>query len=214
MNLTELRERVYDILEEDEEGVPSALLDLFAQDGFDRVVSADRRWPWFQSTETLTTVTATQAYTPPLREVTRIIRPASGRLQFLNHADAVEDYAGEAGTPDAFSVWGNQIFLWPSPEATETFTLLGYRAPSDWQANPAVEIDIDPEFHMAILYWVLSRYYARIEDVEMAAFYEQMFVSGVASAQQSVKARNSHESPLILNGGAAKRSASGLVFGL
>jgi hypothetical protein len=215
VNLAELRTRVYDILEEDSEGVSESLIDLFAQDGYDRVVGADRKWPWFQSTTTLTTYNGTQSYTPPLKEVSRLIRRSTGggeKLTFMDHADALEMFDSATGEPYAFSVWGHQIHLWPVPASTEELTVVGYRQPNDWQANPAVEIDIDSEFHMAILYWTLSRYYARIEDTEISAFYEQMFVTGVTTAQQAIKSRNTFDFPLILSGGTRNRSSSSHVL--
>lgn len=209
MNLLTLRQRVWDIIETDDDEFPSSLLDAFAVDGFNRVVSSERRWPSWQSSATVTVSASTASvviggpqFSSALREVTSLIDVADKtRLYQRPYRDALEEYGDDTGVPEAWSVWGGSIYLWPIPDSQVVLKAVGYRAPTDWSADPSAEFDCDDLFHMAILYFVLSRCYARLEDTEISSFYEGMFVSGVQTAVATVMNRNVSDEAVILHGG-------------
>jgi hypothetical protein len=209
VNLQEIREQTWSILETDKDEFPAALIDAFAVDGFNRIVATERRWPHWQTAANVTVEAGVDSvaisgpeFDTQLREVTSLVHVAAKeRLYQRPYRDAIEVYGEDRGTPEAWSVWGDRIYLWPIPESDVTLRAVGYRAPQQWWTDPSAIIDCDDALHMAILYFTLSRCFARMEDTELSGFYEQMFVSGVQTVVQQVMARNTTDDPLILHGG-------------
>ncbi len=222
MNLNDIRNQTWDILEMDDQELSTALIDLFALDGYNRIVGADRRWSFFQSSATLTVPASASsvpftdpAWSSPLKEIDRIVTAGGDRLDGIEYSQGVEYYSGASSTAvEAYSVWGDAIHFWPTPAAETVLTVVGWRGPVAWQVDPDAELDCDDRFHMSVLYFVLSRAYARMEDTELAQFYENMFITGVSSASSAVKRKNSYDNPLILNGGRSRRGNGTLDFGL
>lgn len=209
MNLQEIRDRTWSVLETDEDEFPTALLDAFALDGYNRIVGTDRRWPTFQTSSVVNVLANVpffavggSQFVTAMREVTSLVNVTDKtRLYQRPYQDALEAYGTDTGTPEAWSVWGGNIYLWPRNDSNVTLTAIGFRDPERWWTDPSREIDCDSLLHMSILYFVLSRCFARMEDTELAGFYEQMFVSGVSSVAQTVMQRNTADDPLVLHGG-------------
>jgi hypothetical protein len=194
-----------------EDEFPNALVDMFAEDGFNRIAFSDRRWPFYQSSATLTTSAADQTYTLAslsLREIKRIVRSGEGGLMPIDHAEAVGWFGTDTGDPTHWSMLSDVVYLWPIPTSTESLTVVGWREPTAWYNDVSTEIDAHESLHLSVLYWVLSKAYAQLEDTEMAAFYEGMFVSGVEGAQRALKLRNAGDLPLIYSGGVPSSPAS------
>ncbi len=81
----------------------------------------------------------------------------------------------------------------------------GYRVPSlTWLDNLGSSstdyVDLDTEFHMMLVNFVMMRIFQYQEDPEMAAVYQRHFQEGVAIAQQNLSAPNANQ-PLIMSGG-------------
>jgi hypothetical protein len=209
MNLLDIRLQTWSILETDDEEFPTSLIDAFAVDGFNSVVGTERRWPTWQTSADVTVPASTGsvavgggAFSSAMREVTSLIDVTNRTALFHRpFRDAVEVYGADEGVPEAWSVWGGELYLWPVPATTVTLKAVGYRAPLVWWSDPSAEIDCDVLFHMPILYFVLSRCFARMEDTEMSRFYEQMFATGVATTVQQVLARNTSDEAVVLHGG-------------
>lgn len=222
MNLLQIRSTVYSILDTDEEDIPTALIDLWALEGFQQIVGTERRWPTWQVASTLTWPALTPSveiggleFNPTPREVVRIIDP-SNRTRLYNrpHAVCVEEFANDTGDPVAWSVWGNRLYLWPVPAQEMTFTAMGYRAPLAWQEDPSAQIDCDELFHIPILHFVLSRAYARQEDIDLASYFTSLYATGVQAVVETVMTRNESDESVILNGNHPLSRAERMAFSL
>ena len=210
----ELADYVRSVLDVDDTDLPDAVLNVWFQDGYNRIIAMEERWPFFEVSTTLTAVEDTREYAissltdGPFRTVSAVIDTgniSSGwQLQLVNHDAAQSRYVGVLDTPQQplfYSKRGGSIHLWPKPDAAYAYPVLGFRSPTNWIADgPSAEPDCDDRLHLPLADWALARYFRREEDGEMAALYEQSFKDGVALAHDAIM-RVDQEYPLILNRG-------------
>jgi hypothetical protein len=211
LNKSEIRAAARTITELDPEDVADTTIDLYIKDGFDRVVSLERRWPSYETSATLTTVAGQRDYpisgigAGNLREITSLVNSAYGaRLQLISYDQGEEVFIASstdsAGEPRWYSVWGGNIQLWPKPEAAYTLLVRGYRKPTDWHLSDSTEVDADERLHRSLVYYTVTQLYQLQEDVEMSSFYRATFDEAVRLAHGDIM-RVPSAAPLILNGG-------------
>jgi len=210
ISLTELRSQVRAIIDLDETDLPDAVIDQFAREGFQRIYTLERRWPYLEQTYTLSTVANQRAYTistiGDIREIISIIdNTASGnRLTLIPYDEAERIWLANtdvAGRPYFYSFWDGQLQFWPKPDIVYNITLRAYRNPVyTWLTDTEEDIDIDEWFHALLPYFVLARVYQRQEDAELSAMYLRSFEEGVALARRDLMKASSAQ-PVIMSGG-------------
>lgn len=215
MNRVDIRNRARELTELTEDDVTDANIDMFARDGYERILNLERRWPFLQADATLTTTAGQQAYvladltvsdsteapvgqTLALREVVSI-RDADGlRLDWIGHDEAETTWADtDTGRSSSFSVWNGKLYLWPMPATATAYTIRGYRKPVAWWDSDTLEIDADEALHVAVLYFAVSRLYQIQEDAEMASFYANTFAEATTSAHADIMRPHTYR-PLVL----------------
>ena len=166
---------------------------------------------------TLTSTTSTAITTPAsgksLADIASVINlvnntNSGNELIYIDQFKAEQIWVGtndQSDIPAYWSIWAGQINLWPKPNDVYSITMRGYRVPSlTWLSQPDSNstdyVDLDTEFHMMLVNFVMMRIFQYQEDPEMAAVYQRHFQEGVAIAQQNLSAPNSNQ-PLILSGG-------------
>lgn len=166
---------------------------------------------------TLTSTTSTAISTPStgksLSDIAQVINlvnntNSGNELVYIDQFKAEQIWVGTNDQPDIpayWSIWAGQINLWPKPNDVYSITMRGYRVPSlTWlnepDSNSTDYVDLDTEFHMMLVNFVMMRIFQYQEDPEMAAVYQRHFQEGVAIAQQNLAAPNSNQ-PLIMSGG-------------
>jgi len=81
-----------------------------------RRVSAEMHWPWLQASQTLTTATNTQAYSPAANWSQTIrLRYESRNLQNYQSRDAAQ-YFNSVGAPIGFFIEEDEIHFVPTPD--------------------------------------------------------------------------------------------------
>ena len=210
ITLNQLRDQVRAMVDLDEADLPNSVVDQFAREGFQRIYTLERRWPFLQKSFTLTTVAGTRAYTieniGDIREIISVVDTSlSGeRMTLISYDDAEEIWLGNTDTPSRpyfFSIWEDKIHFWPKPDNAYPITVRVYRNPTyDWLDSPDDEIDIDEWFHALLPYFVLSRVYQRQEDAELAAMYLRSFEEGVGLARRDLMKASSAR-PVIMSAG-------------
>lgn len=182
LTLQTIRNQVRDTVELDETDISNSVLDLFVQEGFDRIAHGMRRWSFYEADYTFTTVGDQRAY-----DLTSIGADLS-TVDAVEHDDwlclpishqlAQGQYAGSdvTGTPTNFSIWNGKLHLWPTPGEAITVTVRGYRDPADWIAQGSgATPDCPVEFHPLIVLWALHRAYLQQDDAQMGQMMRQMF---------------------------------------
>ena len=243
-NLSQL-EIVYD---NDVDDIDQDLVLQFIKEGYQRIVSLDTRWPWFQSSYQFNTVANQRSYSSTfdltatsspyisvypnasatdldlsdIREVINCVNntDAGNELIYLDQFKAESIWVGtndQPDTPSYWTLWGGQINLWPKPDSVYDMTIRGYRQPNlSWltdSSNPAstVYVDLDPEFHMMLVNFVLARTFQFQEDPEMASVYMQHYNAGVTIAKENITATNGNQ-PLIMSGGLQLNGAQNKAY--
>ena len=242
----------------DVDDIDQDLVLQFIKEGYQRIVSLDTRWPWFQATYSFTTVenqrsyasgftlqtawsnptgsTASGAYpfvfpdaqslnltSNNIREIIAVINNtnAGNSLVYMDQFKCESTWVGsadQAAIPSYWSLWGDQINLWPKPDDEYQMTIRGYRQPSlNWLTTSAnsestAYVDLDPEFHMMLINFVLARTFQFQEDPEMARVYMDHYNAGVTLAEANLTAPNSNQ-PLIMSGGFQLNGAANTNYG-
>jgi hypothetical protein len=219
MNLAEIRSKVREIVDMDTDDVSDALLNMYIKDGYDRMISLERRWPFLEKSYTLSTVNGQKGYTisaigsGDVREITSVVEGSIGgiRLTLVDHADAEAFWLGTqdtVGRPMHFSVWEQKLYIWPTPDAAYTLALRGFRKPTDWTANDATQVDADDRLHQSLVYYAVAQLYQLQEDVQLARFYRDSFDEAVRLAASDILRVSSHR-PLVYSGGRFHESSNG-----
>jgi hypothetical protein len=134
---------------------------------------------------------------------------AGNELIYLDQSKAESIWVGVndiAGIPTYWTLWNNQINLYPKPDQEYQMTIRGYRQPGlAWltdsnNSESTNYVDLDNEYQVMLVNFVLSRIFQFQEDPEMANVYMRHYEQGVAIANASLTAPNRNQ-PLILSGG-------------
>jgi hypothetical protein len=205
--LAQIREKVRTQTDLDSEDLPDTTLDGFIREAFNRTLAAERKWPFFEHTVTLTKsigdTTIDMPIDPEVAFIQRVRDSDNYNLVHLAQQLAEETFQGtqSTGTPQFFSVWDGVISLWPTPVSDEelTFTLRGYRKPT-WTGVAGDELDGDGRLHLPIFHYAVSLAYAQLEDPELEADYLQRW-SGLLGAIRGDVMRPQYHEPIIVNGG-------------
>ncbi|MFM7851756.1 MAG: hypothetical protein ACKO96_07500, partial [Flammeovirgaceae bacterium] len=153
------------------------LINGFTKEGFQRIVALSQRYPYYQSTLSFTTVANVHGYSTftqtlptvaskTLTDMAQIISVvnttnAGNALIYLDEFKAESIWVGTndiAGIPVYFTIWADQVRLYPKPDQQYVINLRGYRNPNlTWFQDENTSIDIDPEFQLPLTNWVMSR---------------------------------------------------------
>jgi hypothetical protein len=108
--------------------------------------------------------------------------------------------------PTYFSLWSNQLYLWPRPNQTYSLYIRGYRAPDlTWlensnDAESTNYVDLDLELQACLIAYTMSRMYQFQEDPEMSSVYRNQFATNLKNYQDYLTAPSSNQ-PLVYSGG-------------
>lgn len=184
LTLQQIRDFVYTQLELDVDDIDSTLIDTWATEGFLRVIKTIRRWPYYRTQLQFETTSSVQEYSivtdlDNIDKIVSVVGP-NGEMRYDSHQNTKERYFRASGTtaegrPDAYSVWGNTLYLWPVPNDAFTITVLGYRQPIMFGSDVAAEPDTPEHFHQLVRSWVLYRAYLHQDDTELAEIEKVQF---------------------------------------
>ena len=216
MNLTEIRSKIREIVDLDQQDVSDTLLNMYIKDGFERIIALERRWPSYQKTFNLSTVAGQRAYPMNaigdgnLREVISLVDTSAvgNRLEFISYDDAEAVWVGsydQTSRPLYYTFWEDQIHLWPKPDAVYPLVVRGYRKSNDWSSSDSTQVDADARLHQSLVYYGVAQIYQLQEDVELATFYRKTFDEAVRLAVSDIM-RPSSQRPFAVSDGAPHMS--------
>ena len=114
ITLTTLRTQVRSMADLDEVDLPDSIIDQFAREGFQRIYSLERRWPYLQETYTFNTVIDQREYTistiGDIREIISVVdsSTAGNRLTLIDYNQAEDIWLGNTDVPSRpyfYSFW-------------------------------------------------------------------------------------------------------------
>ena len=209
--LSELRAKVRSQTQTTDAILTDAEIDSWLQEAYNRTISVENQWPFFEHSWDLTLVAgeATIALpTSPAIEASGVMSLTDTedgiRLRMVNHEWADDVYT--SGNPNlveylsTFSIWADTIYLWPVPNLAEnrTLRLRGYRKPNDWIAGgAAAEPDCDERLHLALANYTIALAYAQQEDPELERVYMERWQRDVEAAFKAIMEPPQHR-PLMM----------------
>lgn len=208
---------VRDITDLDEADLPSSLIVSYLKDGFQRIINLERRWPFLETTYTLSTVADQRDYptstigSGDLREVTSVLdnSTSGNRLSLISIDEAEAVWHGSFDTPTRplfYAEWGDVIKLYPKPDTVYPLTVRGYRKTSyTWTTNLNLQVDCDERLHNAIAYYAVAQAYKRQEDPELSNVYKQSFDEAVMLGRKELMRANGHR-PMVMSRGFVRPS--------
>ena len=206
--LIELRSIVRTQTQTDAADLPDATIDVYLQQGFERTVNAETRWPFYAQTWELVLApgenTLTLAGDVAEPGIMALTDAASGaRLGMVPQVWAEDRFVGGNGgmtTAGLYSVWGDKIYLWPQGTHVEerTYRLRGYRTPLVW-LTPEGSPDCDPRLHLPLTHYAVALAYAQQEDEQLEQSYMARWLADVEIARQAIM-DPVHQRPLVMAG--------------
>lgn len=210
--VSELVSFVRDVMELDEADLSTSLIKQYMKDGYNRIISLERRWPFFEVSATLNAVSEQRDYpissigAGNFREVISILDTSTvgNRLSIISMDDAEGVWHGafdQPARPLFFAEWGDVLKLYPKPNMSYALSVRGYRKPTyTWINDSALQIDCDERLHDAIAYYAIAQAYKRQEDTEMHAQYKQSFDEAVGLARKDIMRPPSHRPMIVARG--------------
>lgn len=201
------RDYVYEYMDLESLDVPESLIDVWVEEGYRKIIEVIRRWPFFEMSATVDTVTDQRAYDLPGQMIdVRAIEAPWQVLEYIDYHEARDKfhlYSGNIsrGTARAYSIWAGKIQIWPLPDSPETLQVDGYRGPTDWIAAGAGAVpDFPEEFEDALLAWVMYRAHMQQDDTELAEVDRRDFEE-ILDSLVSHQFQNPSAFPLVVGGG-------------
>lgn len=227
LTLTQMRQLVGELSDLDignisqNADISTDLVNGFIKEGFQKIIALSQRYPYYQSTYLFYTVNNQRSYatfsrqipTPvtsvgisSIQSIISLVNNTDGGngLVYIDQARAESIWVGttdQADIPAYFSIWGNQVNLWPKPNDIYAITMRGFRKPSlEWFSDENTAIDIDPQMQLPLINYVMARIFQFQEDTEMSNEYMRSFEKAVAIIQGQLTAPSSNRQ-LIMSGG-------------
>jgi hypothetical protein len=222
MNLQQLRDFCRAQLDVDDEELPNSLLDSYLDEGFQRTMAMEDRWPFYEQFWVVTKVDGDESIAIPIdcngQQVQALIDSVSGaRLMQISNELAEDNFFGETGvseTPCYYSIFGSALWLWPkmiAGAADRVYALRGYRLPRTWVTEGAGAVpDCDARLHALLAHYAIALFYAQEEDEVLEDVYMKRWQASYQAAHAAICSPRHHR-PLILNGGLPYSPASNPV---
>lgn len=206
--LQSIRDYVRSYMDLDESDLADTLIDAWCSEGSLLIEKAEKRWPFYETSWTLSTVADQQDYTittaigTNVREVVAITGP---RWDLLWIDRGAADWrwpqnVETTGEPTHWSQWGTtSLRLHPTPSAAVQLTVRGYRTATDWVATGAgTSPDFPAELHPTLMAFVMARAYLQQEDEDLAQQNMQIFEASLDAFRRRITDTPGNQ-PLILN---------------
>lgn len=97
--------------------------------------------------------------------------------------DALE---ASSGRPTLYTVVGDQITLWPTPDGSYPLSLRYWRLPQDMVAD-GDEPEIPVQYHEVLVAYAMMKAYARENDYQASRFWKEEWEAGVMKMRGEVQ---------------------------
>lgn len=210
---TQVRAHVRLYFDLDATDLPDALVDSWTLDAFRRIIRSSSNWPHLETVGSLAIVAGTFSYTKPM-ETVNLIQASSNMLTWIPESEIARRRSGgtSSGNPLFFTIFGDQIQLWPTPRIAETAVVYGSRAPTtSWYTTPTSVIDLPDDYEGPLLSWVLCETAKQQNDFSAAGGFASDFTVKLAEINSAFHG-SPNAVPLVVNGGSRYRPKYDYVF--
>jgi hypothetical protein len=141
-----------------------------------------------ESTATVTTSANAATYALPT-DYSRLIDFFYNESHELLSPMDVRDFDAlpeSTGRPYAYAMRGNELVLYPTPDAVYTFTLRYWRLPKDMSAD-SDEPEIPAQYHDLLIAYAMQKAFMREDDLQMAKAWEEQWNGGLLKMRGEVQ---------------------------
>lgn len=198
--LDDLRNRVRSQTQTTNQELFNSDIDTWLQEAFNRTVAAAVAWPFYETVVSIVWPASTPTQPLPASPdqidangIVSLVDLDTGiRLEMVDYEWAEDIYTNLTVvpfTPVQYSIWGGDIYLWPTPDFDDprNYRLRGYRRPRDWIAGGAsAEPDCDDRLHLALAHYATALAYAQQEDEVLEDKYMQRWQRDVQLAAEII----------------------------
>lgn len=134
-----------------------------------------------ESTYSTTSVSGTREYAFPTSTIAiRRVEYDGEKLFPVEIDDDPKTSTTEVtGTPATYSIWNNEIILYPTPSATgDTIQIYTYNEPQTITSG-STTLSVSSEYHMPIVDLALSIFYAKDGNLQLAEYHRQLWQAAV-----------------------------------
>lgn len=133
-----------------------------------------------EETYTTTSVSSQREYSYPTNAISirRVeykgvkVRPA--RIE----RDPKTSTTQPTGTPTLYAVWNKEIIFYPTPDtSSEQIKLFTYNMPAEVTSSSV--LDIPSEYHLDMIDFILSAFFAKDKDRAMATYHRELWLSNL-----------------------------------
>jgi hypothetical protein len=148
-----------------------------------------------ENTYTTTSVASTRNYAFPTSSIA--LRKVEYDGDKLNPVSVDQDPKTSTtevtGTPGAYTIWNNEIILYPTPSATgDTIEIYTYNEPQ--AVTSTSTLDVPSEYHLDIIDFGLSVFYAKDGNPQMADYHRALWDKSLQRIKRTrAKKRNSDQ---------------------
>jgi hypothetical protein len=139
-----------------------------------------------EATTTVSSTTNTQTVTFPTNCIG--IRRIEYDGQKLNPASVDDDPKNSTtevyGTPAEYSIWNDTIYLYPTPQDSQSVKIFYYKEPDQLTASSTV-MSVPARYHTDILDMVLSVMYAKDQNTNMSSYHRNLWESNLNKIKRS-----------------------------
>lgn len=210
MNLTDMTAFVRLQADADVEDAPQDTLEVYARAAYKDITRRIHAWPELRVNVTLTTTAGEDEYdfntfAPDNMEFIQTVVGENDIVDFVPYHEMLMLQEGVGVSQSAldatyYSVSNETLVLWPTPTETRTYTIRGRRGFAEWPLG-ATEPDLPREFDEAICWYMLSKYFAAQEDLELSQVYLGDYERAVSRfIASSIRTSAQTARPLILGG--------------
>lgn len=214
MTFDEMVTFVRNHVDADSADAPDSNLTVYARMAYNDILSRAPSWPHLEVTYTLTTVGGTNTY--PLSglsgganmDVVYAVLDTAGvgtRLVQITRADGDLFFTTASASVNssnavAFSIFNDNIMLYPTPTSVKTYVVRGFRSAAGWPTDAASIPDLPRVFDEAICWYMLSGYYMAQEDPQLAGVYLNEYMGLLDKHIKDQTGKNSRARPTIMGG--------------
>lgn len=209
MDVQSIRNYVRTQMDVDDKDLPDTVLNVYLQEAFDRTAAFTNRWPRMETTWRVALIPGDTSVTLPpdlaRQSITSVLAgdgyPLVGISMEIAEGHFTPLTSASDTSPAYYSVWGDQLYLWPrvSKVAPYTLAIRGHRRPL-WTSGASDIPDCDDRLHIPLAHFALALAYAQQEDEVMEAAYMARWSRDVEQQGKQLLEPN-HARPIVLHSG-------------
>ena len=125
-------------------------------------------------------------------------------------ADPKSSTTETEGTPGAYSIWNNTLYLYPTPDAVKTVKIFHYNEPAE-VTTASTSMSVSSRYHTDIIDLVLSIMYAKDQNTNMSTYHRNLWESNVNKIKRTRRKEKRGDEFLVVGDYANSPTYGGII---